>query len=209
MTSNLLIVLTGKTASGKDTVMAQLLFRIPNLKRVITTTSRTPRNGEQNGVDYNFISEADFRQKIQKEDFIEYVEYAGNLYGTEKSQLINGENYDLIWRIDPSMAGQVRLLIDNFFKKVLVIYLTVDDEVVLERLKKRSLSQEEIEKRMQDDKRFWEQFKGNYDFIVENVPGKLNETLDEILKIIEKHHSTSSCHSMLDRVRVRRTTESI
>lgn len=181
----MLIVLTGKTAAGKDTVMAKLLEKLPDFQRIITTTSRKIRNGEQNGVDYNFISESDFRQKIKDGDFIEYVEYGNNLYGTEKSQLISG--YNLIWRIDPSRAGQIKDLIQD--KKILVIYLAVADEVVLERLQRRGLSQDEIDRRMREDRDFWQKYKDNYDFVVENVPGKLDETLDKIMQII-KHAST-------------------
>ncbi len=181
----MIIVLTGKTASGKDTVMSKLLMKFPKLKRIITTTSRTPRPGEKNGIDYNFIPEADFKQKIERGGFIEWVRYAGNLYGTEKSQVLDNLSSDIIWRIDPSGAGQIRQLIRD--SKVLVIYLTVSDEVVLKRLKERGLKHEEISKRMQEDKQFWQEYKDNYDFIVENAPGKLDETLDKMTKIIENH----------------------
>lgn len=183
----LLLVLTGKTAAGKDTIMLQLLVKLPSLRRIITTTSRPMRENEENGVDYNFISESNFRQKIEKGEFIEYVEYGKNLYGTEKSQLTDNLNSNLIWRIDPSRAGQIRQLIKD--SKVLVIYLTTPDEVVLERLKKRGLNEEEIKARMQDDKRFWEEFKNNYDFVVENIPGQLDQTVDKIVSIIEKSRS--------------------
>lgn len=188
-----LIILTGKTTSGKDTVMAKLLSRLPHLKRVVSTTSRIPRAGEQNSIDYNFISEPDFRQKIKVGDFIEYVEYGGNLYGTEKTQIASNLGSSLIWRIDPSRAGQIREFIKSSFepasaedllKRVIVIYLTTADSVVLDRLKERGLSQQEIEKRMADDKKIWEQYKDKYDFIVENVPGKLDETVDKIINII-------------------------
>lgn len=190
MISNPIIILTGKTASGKDTVMSKLMIRFPGLKRIITTTSRSPRMNEKQGIDYNFISEADFKQKIQNGDFIEYVNYAGNLYGTEKAEIAASLNQDLIWRIDPSRAGQIRQLIKNSFdqnlakallKRILVIYLTVDDEVVLKRLAGRGLNQEEIAKRMQEDKNFWEEFKNNYDFVVENVAGQLGQTVDKIV----------------------------
>lgn len=196
--SNQLIILTGKTASGKDTVMAKLMQKFPELKRVVTTTSRSPRNGEINGVDYNFISEPSFKQKIKSGDFIEWVEYGGNFYGTEKSQILNNLNSALIWRIDPSRAGQIRQFIKNSFdqnmtedllKRVLAIYLTVSDAVILERLKKRGLKQEEIKRRMDEDRRFWEEYRDNYDFVIENIPGKLNETLDRIIGIIENHRS--------------------
>lgn len=179
-----LIIFTGKTASGKDTVIAKVLQRLPDFRKVLTTTSRTPRNGERNGSDYNFISREEFQQRIQSGEFLEYVEYGGNLYGTEKNQLSNHQG--LIWRIDPSRAGKVRELISE---PLIVIYLTVADSVVLERLQRRGLSKEEIEKRTSDDKRMWEENKENYDFVVENVPGRLEETVDKIIEIMENQRS--------------------
>lgn len=194
MTSNLFIVLTGKTASGKDTVMLKLLSKVPDLKKVITTTPRLPRTGEKNGVDYNFISESDFRKRIDKGDFIEYVSYGGNLYGTDKLQIIDNLDHNLIWKIDPSRAGQIREFIKNSFdqneaesllKRILVIYLTVNDRIVLKRLKERGLNKKEIETRMKEDAEYWNQYKDNYDFVVENVPDKLEETVKKIIKLIK------------------------
>lgn len=193
MTSNLFLVLTGKTASGKDTVMRKILSRLSDFKKIVTTTARTPRNGEQNRADYNFISEADFRDKIAKGGFIEYVEYGGNLYGTEKAEIINNLNQNLIWRIDPSRAGKLSRFIKNSFepdlaqdllKRILVVYLTVDDRVVLKRLKQRGLNKKEIETRMREDAEYWNQYKDSYDFVVENVPGKLDQTVDKIVDIM-------------------------
>lgn len=176
--NNLLIVLTGKTASGKDTVAARLLEKNPQLRKVITTTSRPLRTGEVDGKDYNFISKDKFNEKIANGGFIEYVEYAGNFYGTEKKEL---EGQNLIWRIDPSRAGQVRDLIKD--REVIVIYLTVDDSVVLKRLRDRGLSEEEINARMKQDANFWQRFKDKYDYVVENVPDRLDQTLDKIRQI--------------------------
>lgn len=177
----MLIVLTGKTASGKDAVIAELLKKMPNFKKVLTTTSRNLREGEVNGVDYNFISGQDFRQKIENGEFLEYVSYGGNLYGTEKKEFENKTN--LIWKIDPSMAGKAKSKVRS--KKVKVIYLTTNDETVLQRLKERGLTGTEIEKRMRDDKRFWEEYKDNYDYVIENIPGKLDETVDKIVNLIK------------------------
>ncbi|KKQ85521.1 MAG: Guanylate kinase [Candidatus Daviesbacteria bacterium GW2011_GWF2_38_7] len=131
-----LIVLTGKTTSGKDTVASKLQQKFPNLKKILTTTSRPPRNSETNGIDYDFLSEDKFKQKITEGDFIEHVEYGGNLYGTQKCQIANNLGHDLIWRIDPSRAGKVREFIkdsfdqsraDDLLKRIVVIYLTVSD----------------------------------------------------------------------------------
>lgn len=176
----MLIILTGKTASGKDTLIAKILQKYPNFKKVLTSTSRPEREGEKKGVDYNFLSEDEFRQKIGQDDFLEYVKYGGNYYGTEKSQIKHEEN--LIWKIDPSMAGKSKEL----FPDSISIYITAGNQVVLQRLRDRGLSGQEISKRMQDDQKFWEQYKDNYDFVVENVPGELDQTIDKISQIIER-----------------------
>src|SRR5438874_2601266 len=104
----MLLVLTGKTASGKDTIKAKLLEKFPNFASVITTTSRAPRSGEVEERDYHFLSREEFEEKVKAGDFAEHVEYGGNLYGTYKTELERGLNSDVLWRIDPSRAGEIR-----------------------------------------------------------------------------------------------------
>lgn len=179
----MLIVLTGKTASGKDTIKSKLLAKYPHFKKVITTTSRTKRSNEVDRVDYYFLSRDEFERKIKEGEFAEYVEYGGNLYGTYKSELEQAG--DLMWRIDPSRAGKVRELIKG--QNLVVIYITVSDDVILQRLKNRGLTDEEIQSRMTDDAKIWQKYQNNYDYVVENVPGKLDATLDKIVSIIQNH----------------------
>ncbi len=194
----MLIVLTGKTASGKDTIKNKLLGKYPALKRVITTTSRFPRHGEKDGIDYNFLTREEFLKKVKNDDFAEYVEYGGNLYGTYKTELEQALKVDTLWRIDPSRAGEVREFIkrsfpsekaENLLKTVLVIYVTVSDDIVLQRLKNRGLAEMEIQKRMEDDAKIWDQYKESYDFVVENASGKLDEAVDKIINVIDSQKS--------------------
>src|SRR3989338_3018471 len=86
-TRGVLMVLTGPTASGKDTVFARLQEENPQFVRLITTTSRTPREDESEGNPYHFISRDEFEDKISKHDFFEWVEFREHLYGTEKKTL--------------------------------------------------------------------------------------------------------------------------
>lgn len=199
MESGILIVLTGRTASGKDTIQALLLSKYPNLARIVTTTSRKIREGEKDGLDYHFITEDEFKKKISGEDFLEYVEYGGNLYGTTKAELEKALNKDTIWRIDPSRAGEIRHFINNAYppqiaqnllKRLIVIFITCSEDVILQRLKQRNLSKDEIEKRRRDDKEIWEKFKDKYDYVVENEPEKLDQTVEKVLEIIKKHRFT-------------------
>ena len=194
----LLIVLTGKTASGKDTIKLTLLKNYPNLKKVITTTSRIPRDNEKDGKDYHFLTRSEFEQKIKDNIFAEFVEYGGNLYGTQKIELEQALENDTLWKIDPSRAGEVRDFIKRSFpaklakeliKRVVVIYINALDEAILERLQRRNLSEDEIIKRMVDDKKIWDQYKNSYDFVIENETNQLRETLLKIEQIINNHKS--------------------
>jgi len=124
------------------------------------------------------ISKEEFENKIKQGEFFEYVNYGGNLYGTFKKELQHSG--DLLWRIDPSRAGKIKNVLP-----ALVIYITCDDEIVLQRLKNRGLSDAEITSRMEDDRKIWLQYKDNYDYVVENVPGKLDQTIDKITNIIK------------------------
>lgn len=194
----MLIILTGKTASGKDTIRSAIFKKFPNLKKVITVTSRALRRNDVMGVDYHFLTRDEFETRAKDGDFAEYVEYGGNLYGTLKKDLESALKHDTLWKIDPSRAGEVRNFIKRSFspgvaseliKRVVVIYISTPDEVILERLKRRGLSDDEIQKRMSDDRKIWQKFQNSYDFMVENVPGKLDETINKVITIIENHQS--------------------
>ena len=194
----MLIVLTGKTASGKDTIKNTLLSKYPDLLRVITTTSRTPRKNEKNGTEYHFLSPEKFQEAINEGKFIEYVNYGGNFYGTQKKDIENYLDRNLLWRIDPSRAGEAREFIKRAFapevaekliSQLIVIYITTSEEVILKRLKSRNLSDSEIEKRMTDDAQIWEKYQGDYDFVIDNVPGHLNETFEKVIQIVEAEYN--------------------
>lgn len=175
----MLFIITGKTASGKDTLIAKILEKYPNLRKVLTTTTRALRKEEKNGIHYNFISKEEFKQKIAKGDFLEYAQYGGNFYGTEKSRI--DPKKDLVWKTDPSWAGKAKQFLTGY--QVVVIYIITNNGIILERLKSRGLDSEEIKKRMLDDERFWQQFGDKYDYIIQNVPGKLERTVSEIAQI--------------------------
>lgn len=185
----MLLILTGKTASGKDTILGRLLRKYPNLRKVVTTTSRKPRQGEKIDLDYHFITRDEFQQKKDRGEFIEFVDYGGKLYGTTKTELADLGKIDLIWRIDPSRAANIRELITEnvLADRPIVIYVSASDDVIIQRLKKRGLPPKEIKKRMKQDAKDWDQYKSSYDHVVENPPGKLEETIKEIIQIIEAH----------------------
>lgn len=82
-----MLVVTGPSGVGKGTVIRELLRRTPGLALSISATTRAPRAGEQHGRDYHFLSHAEFERRLARGDFLEHAEYAGNWYGTPRSEL--------------------------------------------------------------------------------------------------------------------------
>jgi guanylate kinase len=83
-----LIVITGPSGVGKGTLVNLLLQRHPDLKLSISATTRQPRLGEKEGINYFFLNKKDFETAILNHELLEWAEYAGNYYGTPKAQVI-------------------------------------------------------------------------------------------------------------------------
>jgi guanylate kinase len=81
------IVITGPSGVGKGTLIRSLLDRIPDLELAVSATTRRPRPGETHGVDYWFLSDEEFEDKVRAGDFVEHAEYSGRRYGTLRSEL--------------------------------------------------------------------------------------------------------------------------
>jgi guanylate kinase len=80
-------VITGPSGVGKGTLIAELLGRVPELELSVSATTREPREGEQHGRDYHFLSTQEFDQRAQAGDFLEFATYSGNRYGTLRSEI--------------------------------------------------------------------------------------------------------------------------
>lgn len=171
-----LIALSGPSAGGKTTVAKMLLSLRSDFSRVVTTTTRPMRPGEQNGIDYHFVSKQDFESMLARDELLEYIEYSGNYYGTTKSELArvdNGEN--LIWIVDPTFASTIPDQAQVFFIKA------PDEQTVISRLKKRGMSPEEIQLRLMKDRKNWQELGDKFENIIINEDGKLEEACFKIL----------------------------
>jgi guanylate kinase len=80
-------VITGPSGVGKGTLIRGLLDRVPGLELSVSATTRKPRPGERDGVDYHFMSDAEFDRHVAAGDFVEHASYSGNRYGTVRSEL--------------------------------------------------------------------------------------------------------------------------
>ena len=106
MPENLLMIVSGPAGSGKNTCVERLLSESPNLERVVTCTSRAPREGERNGIDYFFLSKSEFEKNIESGNFYEWAKVHGNYYGTSKKSIADAfsRGKDLVLIIDVAGA---------------------------------------------------------------------------------------------------------
>ena len=112
----LLIVISGPSGCGKDSIIKELLKIRKNIWVSISCTSREARGNEKDGIDYYFLSKSKFENEIKKDEFLEYAEYSGNYYGTPKKyikeHLEKGE--DVILIIEIQGALQIKEKLDEF-----------------------------------------------------------------------------------------------
>ena len=98
-------VITGPSGVGKGTLIATLLEAVPELELSVSATTRTPRPGEVDGRDYHFLDSAEFERRVDGGDFLEHATYAGNRYGTLRSET---EDEPVVLEIEVQGARQVR-----------------------------------------------------------------------------------------------------
>lgn len=187
MTNSKLYIITGTSAVGKTSVALKLLKKNINLKRSLTCTTRPARRGEKDGQDYHFISVEEFRKKIMNNEFLEWANNYGNLYGTNKKDikqiLASGKNALVV--IDIKGA----LNIKKKFKSAIAIFILPESINQLEaRLKKRpNTTSDQIKKRLSLSK--WELAKAKKcDYQVINKESKLAKTVKEVNNIINQNH---------------------
>ncbi|HZG37980.1 MAG TPA: guanylate kinase [Nodosilinea sp.] len=110
-----LIVFTGPSGVGKGTLLRSLRHRYPALKLSVSATTRQPRPGEVEGQDYFFVSREDFQTMVEREELLEWAEFAGNLYGTPKSSVLKEieAGHWVILEIELEGARQVRETFPN------------------------------------------------------------------------------------------------
>ncbi|HEY1595960.1 MAG TPA: guanylate kinase [Thermoleophilaceae bacterium] len=101
------LVITGPSGVGKGTLIRALMERFPQLQLSVSATTRQPRPGETQGVDYHFLTPDEFEKRLQSGDFLEHAEYAGNRYGTLRTELDRAAE-GLVLEIELQGARQVR-----------------------------------------------------------------------------------------------------
>ncbi|HVZ67101.1 MAG TPA: hypothetical protein VG917_02465 [Patescibacteria group bacterium] len=187
-----LLVLTGPTAAGKDALFAKLQEDNPELVRIITTTSRDPRENETEGNPYYFIKRQDFEDKIASHDFFEWVEFREHLYGTEKKTLENAlkAGKDIIWHIDAKGVKNIKQKVKGMTDRSVFVFLTAPSIEVLETRVKRDEGEGKHKHRWNASLVKWEMEQyDDCDYLVINEEGDLAGTLAKIKGIMEAKRS--------------------
>ena len=185
----MLVLYTGSSGVGKGTIMQELLKRDKNIRLSVSNTTRPPREGEIDGVHYNFVTKEQFESLIQKDGYLEYAEYCGNYYGTPKQQVedLLNQGYDVFLEIE--VCGGLQIM--EKYPDVLSIFeLPPAIDTLEKRLRHRGTEDEEtILKRLGEAKREIE-CSEKYKYVVVN--DRLEDAVDEILDILKKEKSDTT-----------------
>ena len=174
-----LFVISGSSGVGKGTVIKEFLKKNPEFKLSISCTTRNPREGEVDGVNYFFLSRDEFKSFIDKDDFLEWAEFSGNMYGTRKEYVLRklAEGNNIILEIDTQGALKVK---EKMPEATLIFILPPSFEELEARLRGRHTETEEaIQKRLNSTKLEMENSK-YFDYTV------INDSVENAVLALEK-----------------------
>ncbi|MDP3014139.1 MAG: guanylate kinase [Candidatus Subteraquimicrobiales bacterium] len=180
---NKLFIVSGPSGAGKGTLVRELLTRVPNLYISISVTTRVPRNGEVPGISYDFISEKDFKRRLQNGEFLEWAKVHNYFYGTPKEPVLGAlsKGLNVILEIDVQGAKQVK---EKMPEAVLIFIVPPSIKILTKRLQNRKTeTKEEIENRVKVAQYELEHLE-KYDYIVTN--DILEKAVNELVDIIKK-----------------------
>jgi guanylate kinase len=174
-------VITGPSGVGKGTLIRGLMERLPQLALSVSATTRQPRPGERGGVDYHFLTPAEFQRRVQQGDFVEYADYAGRRYGTLREELQNkmADGGAVVLEIEVQGASQVRASVPD---AVQIFIAPPSLDALRTRLVGRGTDDhEEVQRRLQVAER---ELTAQSDFAHVVVNDRLDEALEQLVAIV-------------------------
>jgi guanylate kinase len=185
----LLIVISAPSGGGKTTLVKQVLTALPDMTRVITCTTRAPREGEVDGVDYYFLDATAFLKRVQAGHFLEHATVYGNSYGTLKGEVLGKlrSGKDVLLNVDVQGVASIRACAEDdpeIKRAICTVFLTPPSLTTLEtRLKKRGTdSPAVIQKRLGVARQEIAQWK-HFDYLL--LSTSMAEDLRRMLAVIE------------------------
>jgi len=178
-----LFVFSAPSGSGKTTIVKEVLYSFPNFVFSISATTRKKRPNEKDGVDYFFITEKEFLERIEKNEFVEWEKFYDYYYGTLKSQIDdnikNGRH--TVFEVDVKGAISIK----KYYPEAVLIFIAPPSiEELKQRLIKRNTETEEDLKKRIERAEMELSFKDKFDYVVSN--SDLEFAKKEVKKIIEK-----------------------
>jgi len=168
-----IFIISGPSCSGKTTIFEEAIKSFPSMVRTISDTTRKPREGEKNGVDYNFVTTDEFKERLAEHGYIEHTFYDNNYYGTRREYFRPSNKEDIALIIDVNGAERIK---HRFNDAVTIFILPPSVEELQKRLIARGYNTaEEIERRLQKAKKEIEK-SSSFDHIV------INENIDNAIK---------------------------
>lgn len=179
-----MVILIGKSASGKDTV-AKRLIKDYGYQKIVTWTTRPMRPGEKQDITYHYTSDEEFQDKIEEGFFAEWKKYDSVFgtwyYGTPLLEIESFTDENRVIIITPDGYENIRQYLD---RNTLVVYLDVKNSILKKRLKKRGDNPKEIKRRLKSDNEDFKGIKDKVHVVIENN----NRDIDEITKMVHKMH---------------------
>jgi guanylate kinase len=189
-----LYVFSAPSGAGKTSLVKSLLEKINNIRVSVSHTTRSPREGEVDGQDYNFVTQTDFQELIKQSAFLEHAKVFDNFYGTSQAWVENElfEGRDVILEIDWQGAKQIRHQIPE---TVGVFILPPSREELLSRLTGRGTDNAEIIARRMHDAENEMSHYGEFDYLIIN--DDFDDALEELCSIVIARRQRTSIQSVI------------
>jgi guanylate kinase len=174
-------VITGPSGVGKGTLIRTLLQRVPELELSVSATTRAPRPGEEDGVDYHFLTDAEFDRRVLEGDFLEHAAYSGRRYGTLRSELERrlADGASVVLEIEVQGARQVK---EKMPEAKRIFIAPPSEEALRTRLVGRGTDDDEQRERRLATAKSELAAQDEFDIVVTN--DRLDDAADELERIV-------------------------
>lgn len=182
MNRGTLYVISAPSGCGKGTILAEVFERNSNVFYSVSATTRNPREGEVDGVNYHFLTREKFIELVENNGMLEYAEFCGNMYGTPREAVEKklSEGCDVILEIETKGAKQIK---EKMPEAILIFILPPSINELRRRLKKRGTETEEVIERRVSEAEGEIRQAYDYDYVMMN--GELSEAIDDFMAIMK------------------------